>query len=156
MKHRLTTMALFGAVTLSALAAPAGAVDGMVAIESGFPVKETIDRLEKIAAEKGLNIFLRVDHAAGAAKIGQELRPTELLVFGNPKGGTPLMQCAQSAGLDLPLKALAWQDAEGQVWLGYNDPAYLAGRHTLGDDCAAAIEATGKALNGLAQAAASS
>ena len=66
------------------------------------------------------------------------------------------MQCAQSAGLDLPLKALAWQDAEGQVWLGYNDPAYLAGRHTLGDDCAAAIEATGKALNGLAQAAASS
>lgn len=153
MKLRLATMALFVALAPGIWTAPAIAADGMVAIESGFPVKQTIDRLEKIVAEKGLTVFLRVDHAAGAAKIGQELRPTELLVFGNPQGGTPLMLCAQSAGIDLPLKALAWQDAAGQVWLGYNDPAYLSQRHALGEDCAAAIAAMAKALNGLAQAA---
>ena len=99
-----------------------------------------------------VNVFLRVDHAAGAKKIGRDLRPTELLVFGNPQGGTPLMECAQSAGIDLPLKALAWQDASGQVWLGYNDPQFIARRHE-GKDCGPVAQNLAKALAGLAQEA---
>jgi len=87
-----------------------------------------------------------VDHAAGAKKIGKDLRPTELLVFGNPQGGTPLMECAQSAGIDLPLKALAWQDASGQVWLGYNDPQFLAARHGASDCRMLCLLCTGDAL----------
>ena len=98
-------------------------------MKSPHSVKETIDRFEAAAKARGLNVFLRVDHAAGAKTIGKALRPTELLVFGNPQGGTPLMECAQSVGIDLPLKALAWQDASGQVWLGYNDPQFIANRH---------------------------
>lgn len=148
MKQLLMTVAM-----VAALAPTASAADGVVAMKSGLPVRDTIDRLEKIAKDKGLAIFLRVDHTAGAAKVGKELRPTELLVFGNPQGGTPLMQCAQTAGIDLPLKALSWQDASGQTWLGYNDPAYLAKRHDLGSACAAAVEAISKAMNGLVQAA---
>jgi len=139
---------------LVALAPIASAAEGLVSIKSGFPVKETIDRLERTAREKGMTVFLRVDHAAGAAKIGTALRPTELLIFGNPQGGTPLLQCAQSAGIDLPLKALAWQDMSGQVWLGYNDPAYVAKRHEIEGSCGAAIEAMSKAISGLARAAA--
>jgi uncharacterized protein (DUF302 family) len=97
-------------------------------------------------------VFLRVDHAAGAQKVGKSLRPTELLVFGNPQGGTPLMECAQTVGIDLPLKALAWQDAAGQVWLSYNDPQYLAERHGA-KDCATVVQNLRKALAGLAQEA---
>ncbi len=96
-------------------------------------------------------MFARIDHAAGAARIGKTLRPTELLIFGNPQGGTPLMECAQSAGIDLPLKAMAWEDAQGQAWLGYNDPAWIAQRH--GAASCPAVENLRKALDGLAQAA---
>lgn len=134
------------------MAGAAGAADGLVEVKSPRSVKETVDRFEAAARAKGLNIFLRVDHAAGAKKIGKELRPTELLVFGNPQGGTPLMECAQSAGIDLPLKALAWQDASGQVWLGYNEPKYLASRHGAGD-CGPVVANLTKALAGLAQEA---
>lgn len=130
----------------------ASAADGLIEIKSAYSVSETITRFEAAAKERKLNIFLRVDHAAGAQKIGATLRPTELLVFGNPQGGTPLMACAQTAGIDLPLKALAWEDASGQVWLGYNDPQYLAARHGA-KDCAAAANLR-KALDGLAAAAA--
>jgi len=133
---------------LALFAAYAGAADGLVAVKSAHSVKDTMDRLEAAAKGKGLNVFLRVDHAGGAKKIGKDLRPTELLVFGNPQGGTPLMECAQSSGIDLPLKALAWQDAAGQVWLGYNDPAYLAKRHAAGD--CAVVPNLQKALAGLA------
>lgn len=128
------------------------AADGLVAVNSPHSVKETIDRFEGAVKARGLNVFLRVDHAAGARKIGKSLRPTELLVFGNPQGGTPLMECAQSAGIDLPLKALAWQDAAGQVWLGYNDPQYLADRHGA-RDCGQVAQNLRKALAGLAQEA---
>ena len=96
-----------------------------------------------------MNIFLRLDHAAGAQKIGKSLRPTELLIFGNPQGGTPLMECAQSAGIDLPLKALAWEDASGQVWLGYNDPQFLVARHGA-RECGPVAANLRKALDGLA------
>ena len=137
---------------LSAAATLAAAADGLVTVKSPHSVKVTLDRFEAAAKGKGLNVFLRVDHAAGAQKIGKNLRPTELLVFGNPQGGTPLMECAQTAGIDLPLKALAWQDASGQVWLGYNDPRYLAGRHGAGE-CGPVVQNLGKALAGLAQEA---
>ena len=87
----------------------------------------------------GLQVFARVDHAAGARAAGLELRPTELLLFGNARGGTLLMQDKQTAGIDLPLKALAWADKDGQTWLGYNDPGWIAGRHGLGEPSAAAV-----------------
>lgn len=131
-----------------ALLAPAQAADGLTAVKSPHPVKETIDRLEAAAKVRNLVIFARVDHAAGAQKIGRTLRPTELLIFGNPQGGTPFMECAQSVGIDLPLKALAWQDASGQVWLGYNDPQFLAARHGV-PSCAVAANLK-KALEVLA------
>jgi uncharacterized protein (DUF302 family) len=134
------------------VASAAGAADGLVALKSPHGVKETADRFEAAARAKGLNIFLRVDHAAGAKKVGKDLRPTELLVFGNPQGGTPLMECVQTAGIDLPLKALAWQDASGQVWLGYNDPKFLVSRHGAAD-CGPVVANLTKALAGLAQEA---
>ena len=146
----LVRFMIFATAMLVAVAA--GAADGLVVLKSSHGVKETIDHFEAAAKARGLNVFLRIDHAAGARKIGKELRPTELLVFGNPQGGTPLMECAQSAGIDLPLKALAWQDESGQVWLGYNDPKFLATRHGAGD-CGPVVSNLAKALAGLAQEA---
>ena len=137
---------------LCLIASSAFAADGLVTLKSPHSVAVTLDRFEAAAKSRGLVIFLRVDHAAGAKKVGKELRPTELLIFGNPQGGTPLMECAQSAGIDLPLKALAWQDAAGQVWLGYNDPQYLVNRHE-GKDCAPVAANLSKASAGLAQEA---
>ena len=145
MHKTLIVLALF----TSALGATAA--DGLVAIKSPYDAKMTMDKFEAIAKERGLNIFARIDHAAGAQKVGKALRPTEVLIFGNPQGGTPLMECAQSAGIDLPLKALVWEDAQGQAWLGYNDPAWLAKRHEAAS-CPAA-ENLKKALSGLAEAA---
>ena len=129
----------------------ATAADGVIAVKSPYEAKETMNRFEDIAKQRGLTVFARIDHAAGAAKVGKALRPTEVLIFGNPQGGTPLMECAQSAGIDLPLKALVWEDEAKQVWLGYNDAAYLAKRH--GAAACPAVEALGKALSGLATAA---
>jgi uncharacterized protein (DUF302 family) len=131
------------------LADTASAADGLVEVKSAHSVKETITRFETTAKERGLIIFARIDHAAGAQKIGKTLRPTELLIFGNPQGGTPMMECAQTTGIDLPLKALAWEDAAGQVWLGYNDPQYLAARHGA-KDCGAVAANLRRALDGLA------
>jgi uncharacterized protein (DUF302 family) len=131
-------------------AASALAADGLSASKSPYPVAETMNRFEANAKQRGLMVFARVDHSAGAARVGKALRPTEVLIFGNPQGGTPLMECAQSMGIDLPLKALVWEDAQGQVWLGYNDPAWLAQRHGV-PDCAAAA-AIGKVLTGLSEA----
>lgn len=128
------------------------AADGLITVKSPHGVKDTVDRFEAAAKARGLNIFLRLDHAAGAQKIGKDLRPTELLVFGNPQGGTPLLICAQSTGIDLPLKALAWQDSAGQVWLGYNDPQFLVDRHHA-TDCGPVAQNLRKALDGLAQEA---
>ena len=133
------------------LSFPAFAVDGLVALKSAYDAKDTMDRLESAVKQKGLNVFARIDHAAGAAKLGKKLRATELLIFGNPQGGTPFMECAQTVGIDLPLKALVWQDESGQVWLGYNDPAYLAARHGVAQCPAAA--GLKKALAGLAEEA---
>ncbi|HEY9271448.1 DUF302 domain-containing protein [Achromobacter sp.] len=149
----LRVKAVLAACCFASVAGAAGATsvaDGLIVLRSPVSVKETIDRFEAAAKSRGLNIFLRLDHAAGAAAVGKTLRPTELLLLGNAQGGTPLMECAQSAGIDLPLKALAWQDAGGQVWLGYNDPKYVASRHHAGD-CGPVVESMSKALAGMAR-----
>ncbi len=128
---------------------------GLLTIASSLSVRETIDRLASKVTSLGLAVFARIDHAAGAAEVGMRLRPTELLIFGNPKGGTPLMQDAQTAGIDLPLKALAWEDAEGKVWLTTNDATWIAERHRLGASSAKAVEALAHGLAAVTRAAAS-
>ena len=135
------------------ISAPTHAAEGLIKVESQYPQKVTMDRLEAAVLAKNMKVFARIDHAAGAASIGQSLDPTELLIFGNPKGGTPFMKCAQTVGIDLPLKALVWQDKEGKVWLGYNDPAYLAGRHSI--EACPVVPGMSKALAGFAAAATS-
>lgn len=127
------------------------AADGLTTVKSPYSAKETMNRLEELVEQRGLTVFNRIDHAAGAAKIGKTLRPTEVLIFGNPQGGTPFMECEQTVGIDLPLKALVWEDSSSQVWVGYNDPAYLAQRHGAGQ--CPAIESLRQALGGLAESA---
>lgn len=126
------------------------AVDGLITIKSRFGPKETIQRLETEVKAKGLSVFAHVDHAAGAAAVGLPLGPTDLLIFGNAKGGTPLMQQAQSIGIDLPLKALVWQDKSGATWLSYNDPTYLAQRHGVSDAAKTAVDVMTAALHAVA------
>ena len=138
-------------MSLVFLGLSATAADGVIAVKSTYDAKETMNRFEDMAKQRGLTVFARIDHAAGAAKVGKTLRPTEVLIFGNPQGGTPLMECAQSVGIDLPLKALVWEDEARQVWIGYNDTAYLAKRHGI-TQCPA-VENIGKALSGLTAAA---
>src|SRR6478736_7385772 len=104
-------------------------VEGLTTVPSRFGPKETMDRLETEIRTKGLEVFARIDHAAGAAEVGLNLRPTELIIFGNARGGTPLMQSVQTIGIDLPLKALVWEDAGGKTWLSYNEPSWIARRH---------------------------
>ncbi len=128
---------------------------GLVTIPSAFSVRETIDRLVSTVTSHGLTVFARIDHADNATKVAMPLRPTELLIFGNPKGGTPLMQDRQTAGIDLPVKALAWEDADGKVWLSYNDAAWLAQRHGLGAKSADAVKAIAAGMAAVTKAAAS-
>ena len=126
------------------------AAQGLISTQSRFGAKETMDRLETALRAGGATIFARIDHAAGAAAVGESLRPTEVLIFGNPKGGTPLMQAQQTIGIDLPLKALVWQDAAGAVWLSYNDPSWLAERHELGSAAAGAVANLATMLHAMA------
>lgn len=116
---------------LCCLASSAMAAEGLVVKPSNYSVKETIDRLESILSDKGLTIFTRIDHQAGAAGADLELAPTEVLIFGNPKLGTPLMTSAPTTAIDLPQKALAYQDEDGKVYLAYNDIGYLQARHGI-------------------------
>ncbi|MGA2044800.1 MAG: DUF302 domain-containing protein [Roseiarcus sp.] len=111
-------------------------VEGLISIPSSFGAKETMDRLEAAARASGAIIFARIDHAAGAAAVGESLEPTEVLIFGNPRAGTPLMQARQTIGIDLPLRVLAWRDPAGQVWISHDDPAWLAKRHGIGAEAA--------------------
>ena len=105
--------------------------EALVSVKSSYGAKETADRVERLAKERGMTLFNRIDHAEGARKAGLELRPTEVLIFGNPKGGTPLMICEQTAGIDLPLKMLVWEDGNGAVRIGYSDPEVLKARHGI-------------------------
>lgn len=136
------------AALLISFASLASAADGLVIVESPHSAADTMDRFEELAKQHGLKVFARIDHAAGAATVGKTLRPTEVLIFGNPKGGTPLMECAQSIGIDLPLKALVWEDVSAHTWLGYNDPAFLAQRHGIAQ--CPAVKNIRKVLTGLA------
>lgn len=126
------------------------AADGLITVASSFGAKETMDRLEAEVKAKGLTVFARIDHAAGAVEVGLPLRPTEVLIFGNAKGGTPLMQANQAIGIDLPLKALVFEDAAGKVWLSYNDPRWLAQRHGLGGAVGPVVNAMAAALDAVA------
>lgn len=127
---------------------------GLISLKSTFPVKEIVDRLVRLIESKGLSVFCRIDHAANAVAAGLQLRPTEVLIFGNGKGGTPLMQATQTVGIDLPLKALAWQDAGGQTWISYNDPIWLTERHGSAAQSVAAATAMRTMLEAVTQGAA--
>jgi uncharacterized protein (DUF302 family) len=119
--------------------------NGLITVQSPHNVDETVNRIETIVRSKGLTVFARIDHAAGAKAVGLPLPPTLLLIFGNARGGTPLMQASQKVGIDLPLKLLAWQDGAGKTWLSYNDPHWIAQRHGLGPE----VEPAVKALSGV-------
>ncbi|MGA7324564.1 MAG: DUF302 domain-containing protein [Rhodomicrobium sp.] len=127
--------------------------NGLITTASAHSVKETVDRLAASASAKGLTVFARIDHSAGAEAVGLRLRPTEVLLFGNAKGGTPLMQEKQTVGLDLPLRALAWEDAGGKVSVTVNDPVWIAQRHGLGTTHEAVIAGMRTLLTTLVQEA---
>lgn len=126
---------------------------GLTKLQSAHSVSQTTDKLISLLEDKGMKIFNRIDHAAGAKSVDLALRPTELVIFGNPKVGSKLMQCGQTVGLDLPLKMLVWEDEKGKVWLGYYRPARLVKYHQL-ENCKAAIQKVAGALNNFAKAAA--
>lgn len=128
-------------------------VEGITTLPSEFGAKETMDRLEALVKIKGMVVFARIDHAAGAREIDLALRPTELLIFGNAKAGTPLMQLNQVIGIDLPLKVLVWEDAKGKTLLSYNEPVWLANRHGLGGESEPTIKNMTAALTVLAKSA---
>jgi uncharacterized protein (DUF302 family) len=129
------------------------AAQGLKTIPSSYGPKDTMDRFEAEVKAKGMTVFARIDHAAGATGVGLSLRPTEVLIFGNAKAGTPLMQSVQTIGIDLPLKALVWQDPSGGTWLSYNDPAWLAKRHELGFETQVMVSMMAGALDAAAKAA---
>ena len=137
----------------SAQAMDARSVGGLVTVKSMHSVAATADKLVAVLESKGMNVFARIDHAGGAAKVGQSLKPTQLVIFGNPKVGTPLMQCARTVAIDLPQKMLIWEADDGQVMLGYNSPQYLNGRHGLGK-CEPVLKKVEGALANFAAAAA--
>ncbi len=124
----------------------------IISMKSYHDVKATADRLENTLRTKGMTVFIRINHAEGAQNVGKKLRPTELIIFGNPKVGTPLMQCSQSVAIDLPQKALIWENEAGQVWLSYNDPEYLAKRHGI-KGCVEVIKQIQNALSNFAKKA---
>ncbi len=144
-------------LTISALlfiTTPAFSADGLISTQSVYDVKTTADRLEQNLKTKGMTVFTRINHAEGAQKTGQTLRPTELVIFGNPKVGTPLMKCSQTMAIDLPQKALIWEDESGAVWLSYNNPDSLAKRHHI-KGCDEVIKKITAALNNFSKAATS-
>jgi uncharacterized protein (DUF302 family) len=142
----LTTLMIFF------IAVPAAASDGLVNVPSTFNVEKTADRMESVLLEKGMTIFNRIKHSEGAANVGIELRKTELIIFGNPKVGSPLMKCQQSVAIDLPQKALIWEDDNAKVWISYNDPRYLEKRHNI-VGCEEVISKIEKALAGIVKSA---
>jgi len=132
----------------------AAAVDSMLSVESHYSVKETADKFESIIKKKGLTLFTRIDHQKNATGVNLELRPTEVIIFGNPKVGTPLMQCSQKVAIDLPQKVLIWKDENSQVWLSYNNPEYLKERHKV-VGCDQVFNKISNVLKALTNAAAS-
>jgi uncharacterized protein (DUF302 family) len=128
-------------------------LDGLITIKSNFGPEETMNRYEAAVRAKGMTVFAHIDHAEGAAAAGIPLHPTDLIIFGNAKAGTPLMQSVQTIGIDLPLKALVWQDEAGTTWLSYNDPGWIATRHATGPGNEATIQGMRGVLAAVASAA---
>lgn len=128
-------------------------IEGLTTVPTSFSVSETMSRLDAEIRAQGMQVFAHIDHAAAAAEVGLTLAPTELIIFGHARAGTPLMQISQTAGIDLPLKALGWQDANGQTWLSYNEPSEIARRHGVGADGDTVIERMAAALSLLARKA---
>ena len=143
---------LYLSVALFILSGVSLADNGMIDVKSHHNVKTTADRLVSALKNKGMTVFTRIDHSAGAQSVGKTLRPTEVVIFGNPKVGTPLMNCQQSVAIDLPQKALIWEDNAKQTWLSYNKPEYLASRHKI-EGCEKLIKKIGNVLNNFATAA---
>jgi uncharacterized protein (DUF302 family) len=152
LKEKKMKKLILTALSILFIAIPVKAADGVVNVPSTFNVKETADRMEIILKEKGMTIFNRIKHSEGAGKVGIELRETELIIFGNPKVGSPLMKCQQNAAIDLPQKALIWEDDKAKVWISYNDPRYLVKRHNI-TGCEEVIAKIEKALAGIAKLA---
>lgn len=132
----------------------AQADDGLVKKLSAHSVQTTMDSLENLIRNKGLTVFARIDHAAGAAEVGEVMLPTQLLIFGNPAIGTQLISSNRTVGIDLPIKVLIWEEPDGRVWIAYNDPAYLAERHGI-EDRDEVVQKMSRAVKGLVSAAAS-
>ena len=139
-------------LALCVLPAALHAADGMITLKSNHSVSDTADRLVSVLNDKGMTVMAQVDHTANADGVGLALPPTEVVIFGNPKVGTPLMQCARSVAIDLPQKALIWEDESGQVWFGYNDPMYLKQRHGI-EGCDKVLKKVSGALGKFAKAA---
>jgi uncharacterized protein (DUF302 family) len=129
------------------------AKDGLVTLESRHSAVETAERVKAEIEKRGMSVFTRIDHAAAARAAGMALRPTEVLLFGDPRAGTPLMQADQTIGIDLPLKLLIWEDADGKVWLSYNDPVWLGVRHRLPGSAGERLKAMAAGLQAIAAAA---
>ncbi len=146
----LTVMISSGCATGPGMSQGQNPKHGLITVASPYEAKETMDRLEAEVKKRNLAVVARINHAAAATSVGKTLRPTELLIFGNPQAGTPLMECAQGAGIDLPMKALVTVDPASKVWVTYNDPAYIVHRQGVGE--CAAVEGLRKALGGIVQA----
>ena len=150
MKNVMLLLSLLSALFFTSLI---NASESYISKKSPYSVQQTLDRLDSILKSKGISVFTRVDHGAGAKSVGQSLQTSQLLIFGNPKLGSPLMREAPMMGLELPMKALAWEDTKGQVWLSYLKPSVLESRHGLKNK--AVIEKMTKALNGMTNKAVS-
>ncbi len=148
----IASLALAACTTFSAPENPQG-VHGMIAIKSAHSAKETMDRYEAAVKAASMNIFARVDHAAGAQRVGKTLRPTEVLIWGSPQAGTPMLECSQTVGIDLPQKALVWQDQRGDVYLGWNDPIHLVTNRHETKGCEGVTGNIAKALAAFAKQA---
>lgn len=144
---------IIATISLLLLSVNSLASDGVINVKSDHSVTDTANKLEQVLLSKGMKVFMRIPHSEGAKSVGVDLRPTELIIFGNPKVGSPLMKCAQSVALDLPQKALIWQDATENVWISYNDPAYLQQRHDI-KGCDKVLEKVTGVLEKLTQSAA--
>lgn len=135
------------------MSASLGTIEGLITVQSSFDPKATMDRLEAQIQSRGLNVFARIAHAAGASEVGLPLAPTNLIIFGNARGGTPLMQSVQTVGIDLPLKVLVWQDATNNTWISYNEPNWIAQRHGVADR-ESAVDKMANLLSSIAREAA--
>jgi uncharacterized protein (DUF302 family) len=143
----MKTTSLIALLTLGVMGPALAADNGMITKPSKYPVAETVTRIEDVLKAKGVTLFARIDHSGEAQKAGLTMRPTQLLIFGNPKAGTPVMNAAPTAAIDLPLKTLVWEDAQGKVWVAHNSADYLAQRHGIAPDLAKPLGAPGMLID---------